>query len=106
MQPTDKPTNPPAHQPTGQPTNQPTNDQTSNQHPQVYEVQEEFTYGLSLELARARGADRVAGGGKKTLDAVAARLSTAQSKVRRGAPTRRNRHHHYLRGADRVAGGG
>lgn len=49
---------------------------------QVSEVQEEFTLGLSLELARSRGADRVAGSSKKTLDALTAGLSTAQSRVR------------------------
>jgi hypothetical protein len=49
---------------------------------QVYEVQEEFTFGCALELARSRGADRVAGGGKKTLDAVAAGITSASNKAR------------------------
>ncbi|KIZ06155.1 hypothetical protein MNEG_1801 [Monoraphidium neglectum] len=48
----------------------------------VYEVQEEFTFGCALELARSRGADRVAGGGKKTLDAVAAGITSASNKAR------------------------
>ncbi|KAI8471681.1 MAG: hypothetical protein J3K34DRAFT_506016 [Monoraphidium minutum] len=48
---------------------------------QVLEVQEEFTFGCALELARSRGADRVAGGGKKTYDAVAAGLSTASNRI-------------------------
>ncbi|GBF87757.1 hypothetical protein Rsub_00468 [Raphidocelis subcapitata] len=48
---------------------------------QVSEVQEEFTFGVALELARQRGADRVAGGGRKTLDALSAGISTAQSKI-------------------------
>lgn len=47
----------------------------------VCEVQEEFTYGVSLELARARGADRVAGSSKKTLDALTAGINTAQNRI-------------------------
>ena len=45
-------------------------------------MQEEFTFGVALELARQRGADRVAGGGRKTLDALSAGITTAQSKAR------------------------
>lgn len=53
----------------------------------LHEVQEDFTYGLSLDLARMRAADRVADGGMKLTGALGETTSKAAGVLAAGVTT-------------------
>eukprot|EP00877_Chromochloris_zofingiensis_P013878 jgi/Chrzof1/8744/Cz03g22220.t1 len=54
---------------------------------EIFEVQEEFTYGLSLELVRARAAEKVGGSTKKTIGAIGEHTSKAAEMLSAGMST-------------------
>lgn len=51
---------------------------------EVFEVQEDFTYGVSLELARVRAGEKIAAGSRKTVDVIQERAQAAAVATQRG----------------------
>eukprot|EP00775_Hariotina_reticulata_P013239 gene13239-13369_t len=72
--------------------------------PNAFQVQEDFTFGLSLELARVRAAEKVADSSLKTIGALGERTSKAAGMVAAGVSTAVGQTQHTLEAWDERTG--